>query len=191
MSLHIVHSGRFGAEVVAVCLGEGDALSSSVPGEKIVDSDTLWIVMGQADLGFLQATYQARKDRPLVCAFLCARYLAITPLFGRGSPCPICFQRRFLSMPPPGLSNEATFALTARAGVDSGFDSWAFPPILPAMARLWLRRQSMQNSRNAVLVDQAGLRHSYSGLTAVHGCQCRGYLVDGRRTTAFYEELFT
>ncbi len=192
MSIHLMHAGAFGAAVMEECRATGDIQSSSLAGQEntAIEADMVWLVMGQADLGFIETIYQANRGRSLICGFICARYAVITPVFDGKGPCPSCFRRRFLGMPPPGLTNEAAFALSERAGVNSGFEASSFATGLPSIMRSLLQRQSLQRSGTAVLIDQASTRHLYAELTAVHGCPCRKTVVDGRRTTAFYEEIF-
>ncbi len=147
------------------------------------------LVMGQADLQELQRM-ASTCGTPLVAAFLCGRYLVVTPRFEAGRPCARCFVRRFLSSPPPGLDSEAVLALSTLAGIESGFDPTAFAPSLVPLACALLDRQADGHGRHALLVDQAGLRHTHAPLVAVHGCACRGPGTGHARFTDFHSEMF-
>jgi len=53
-----------------------------------------------------------------------------------------------------------------------------------------LDRQADGHGRHALLVDQAGLRHTHAPLVAVHGCACRGPGTGHARFTDFHSEMF-
>lgn len=186
----MLHFGSFGEAVRAACVEAGDAISPQIRIQESRASQPVWLAMGQTDLHLLERVTESGTG-PTVAAFLCARYLVVTPCFHAGSICATCFRKRFLSMPPPGLPVEAVVGLSLRAGTDSGFDVSAYAPALPRIARLLLKRQLESRSRNAVLVDQGGTQHIAAPLTAVHGCECRGQRRSPNRFTSFYSELFT
>jgi len=186
----LIHHGSFGHAVRTLCEREGDDfLDVNACGNSRQKSTHLWLVMGQTDLALMELIAR-EADSIMVAAFICARYLVVTPCFGPGAACPASFSKRFLSSPPPGLSSEAVLALATRAGVDSGFDSPAYAPTLPLLTRLLLKQQSKTHSHHAVLVDQAGMQHLHAPLIAVHGYGKSKPSPSANRFTAFHEELF-
>jgi len=186
----LVHHGSFGHTVRTLCEHENDNfLDADVCRPPQKSSIPIWLVMGQADLALMERTAQ-ETDSMLIAAFLCGRYLVVTPCFGPHTASPKSFSRRFLSSPPPGLSSEAVLALATRAGVDSGFDTPAYAPMLPLLARLLLKQQSKNFSAHAVLVDQAGMQHLHAPLIDVHGYGRRKTSPSVNRFTDFYGELF-
>lgn len=188
--IHLLHSGNFGEALRALCEAEGDAVRASRTAERTQGAGAVWLVMGQADLRMVERAAESATG-PTVAAFLFARYLVVTPCFHDTSVCARCFRRRFLSRPPPGVSTEAALALTMHADLDSGFDSPAYAPALPAIARLLLKRQTDARAQSAILIDQAGLQHRHAPLVAVHGCECRGERPARNRFTAFHSELLS
>jgi len=186
----LIHHGSFGHAVRTLCEREGDDFLDVNACENSRPPPTpVWLVMGQTDLALMERIAR-EADSIMVAAFICARYLVVTPCFGPGAACPVSLSKRFLSSPPPGLSSEAVFALATRAGVDSGFDSPAYAPTLPLLARLLLRQQSKTLSTHSVLVDQAGMQHLHAPLIAVHGYGKPQPSSPANRFTAFYGELF-
>lgn len=187
--VELSYTGAFGQAVRAASIAAGDVLHA--PGPQSADDGSVarWLVMGHADLGRIEQV-AASGPAPLVAAFLCARYLVVTPCFEQGTGCPSCFRRRFLSMPPPGLAVEAVLALSLRGGADSGFDAGCYAPALPHIARLLLHRQLKQRCRKAWLIDQSGMQHLSAPLVPVHGCACRGDNARPNRFTSFHRELF-
>jgi len=186
----LVHHGSFGHAVRTLCEQENDNfLDADACRTSQKTSIPIWLVMGQADLALIERTAH-ETDSTLVAAFLCGRYLVVTPCFGPHAASPESFSRRFLSSPPPGLSSEAVLALATRAGVGSGFDSPAYAPTTPLLARLFLKQQSSTFSAHAVLVDQAGMQHLHAPLIEVHGYGQRKSSPSVNRFTDFYGKLF-
>jgi len=184
------HYGSFGNAVRTLCEQESDRFLDADACKDIKSSSIpTWLVMGQADLALIRRT-TCEIGSILVAAFICGRYLVVTPCFGPDAACAESFSCRFLSSPPPGLSSEAVLALATCAGVESGFDSPAYAPALPLLARLFLKQQSKLLSTHAILVDQAGMQHMSAPLIAVHGYGRSQSSLSGNRFTAFYEELF-
>jgi len=186
----LLHYGSFGQAVCALCKQENDRFLVANTSKDLQEpSVPIWLAMGQADLPFIERTV-CEADTHVVAAFLCGRYLVVTPCFGSGATCPASFSRRFLSNPPPGLPSEAVLALATRAGIESGFDSPAHAPAAPLLARLLLRRQVDSLSDHAILIDQAGMRHLHAPLVPVHGVGICSDKSSVNRFTAFYSELF-
>jgi len=185
-----IHYGNFGNAVRTLCEHKNDNFLDTDKCKGILPSSIpTWLVMGQADLALIERTACDRRSI-LVAAFICGRYLVITPCLGPDAACAESFSRRFLSNPPPGLSSEAVFALATRAGVESGFDSPIYAPALPLLTRLLLKQQSKRLSMHAILIDQAGMQHMSAPLITVHGYRRHQTSLLANRFTAFYEELF-
>jgi len=185
----LLHYGLFGRAVHTLCEQENDCFVDANTHEDLSElSIPTWVVMGQADLSFIERTVQ-KTDTITAAAFLCGRYLVITPCFGSQASCAASFSRRFLSNPPPGLPSEAVLALSTHAGIESGFDSPAYAPAAPLLARLLLKRQVNSQPDHAILIDQAGMQHLHAPLVAVHGGNCSNTSFSNR-FTAFYSELF-
>ena len=181
----LIHHGAFGQAVHD--WHESHAVADAVTAHEA--SHCMFLVMGQADLPLLRETAETMQ-LPLVAAFLCGRYLVVTPRFEPGQPCAGCFTRRLVSSPPPGMHSEAVLALTTMAGVGSGFDPVAFAPSLIPIALSLLQHQSNTPTHHAILVDQAGSGHFNAPLVAIHGCACRGAVAGRNRFTDFRTELF-
>gem|GEM_PF-2449817 len=186
----LLHYGSFGRAVRTLCEQKNDRFVGENTQQDLSKlSIPTWVIMGQADLSFIERTAQ-RADTITVAAFLCGRYLVITPCFGYQASCATSFSRRFLSNPPPGLPSDAVLALSTRAGIESGFDPPAYAPAVPLLARLLLKRQVNSQSDHAILIDQAGMQHLHAPLVTVHGIGNCSNTSSGSRFTAFYSELF-
>jgi hypothetical protein len=190
MRYQFVDRGTFGMAVRACHESKAGGVTCNTA-ERVdpsMDEATL-IAAGQTDLDFVVRT-ATDSGGTSVAAFLCGRYLVVSPCFGPGASCPACFSKRFLSSPPPGLTPETVLAMTHCAGVQSGFDVPAFAPALPQLAVALLIKQSVTRSPVSILVDQAGMRHLSAPLIPIHGCACRGKGRGPERFISFYRELF-
>jgi len=186
----LIYHGSFGHAVRTLCEREGDDFLDAAACRNFRQpSIPVWLVMGQPDLTLMKHIAHETHSE-MVTAFVCGRYLVVTPCFGLHAACPVSFSKRFLSSPPPGLSNEGVLALATRAGVDSGFDSPTYAPTLPLLARLLLKQQSKSLSTHAILVDQTGMQHLHAPLITVHGHGKFQSSSSVNRFTDFYGELF-